>query len=73
MLIPNNRYKEKILLNSVEKDLLEFTPVCDLFDESDKLFFPGSRTIQVDFLKGEVKLSPDWRQVQHSPVYPAYQ
>lgn len=54
MVIPNNQYKEKILLNGVEKRLLSFTPVCDLFDAYDRLYIPGSRVVKVDFETGEI-------------------
>ncbi|MFT4552749.1 MAG: hypothetical protein ACI9S8_001375 [Chlamydiales bacterium] len=54
MLIPNNQRKEKIFLSRTEKELLEFIPVCDLFDAYDRLFIPGSRTVNVNFETGEI-------------------
>jgi len=45
-------------LKDDEKYSLGFSPVCDFFEEGERLYLPGSRIVHVDFSSGKISLAP---------------
>lgn len=54
MFVIYNPMKERLILKEREKQSLNFTPVCDFFTGVERLYFPGGRTVHVDFSQGKV-------------------
>lgn len=54
----NNNKQHSLSLDYTEKGHLKFIPICDFFQENDKLYVPGIRTIHVDFEKGTISKKP---------------
>jgi hypothetical protein len=55
MIFHSQKQYFPLALSKSEQYNLDFSPVCDLFEGQDRLYLPGSRTVHIDFLSGEIK------------------
>jgi hypothetical protein len=51
VVFSGNTCNRSLFINKEEKKTLNFIPVCDLFDEKERLYIPNSRVVDIDFTR----------------------